>query len=169
MRPTIGSQLASIIVFRQPTYLEEAYVKRTIWGSIVLALVLTAGLVGLGLVVFNAGVAQGLAQSGNLAAPAAGSAGVGPWAGYGHPGPWGFLWGPLACLIPLLILLFFFSMLRRPFFYRHHWGPGWGDPGWGRRRGYPGWEKGYPPFFEAWHRRAHGEPEADESEQPTTD
>jgi hypothetical protein len=138
-------------------------VRRTIWGSVFLALVLTAGLIGLALLVFNAGVAQGLARSGEITLPAAGSAAVGPGAWYAYPHAWGFGYGLLGCLVPFLLILLFFSALRHLFWHRR-WGPGWGHAGWGHRRGYGRWEKGYPPFFDEWHRRAHGEPEPDEAE-----
>lgn len=141
--------------------------KRTIWGSVILALILTAGLVGLGLVVFNAGVAQGVAESGNWVAPAAGSAVPGPYAWHGYPHIWGF--GPLGCLIPLLLVLVLFGFLRRLFWFRP-WGPGGVYPGWGHhRRGHTGWEKDYPPFFDAWHRRAHGETKEDGPNDPNSD
>ncbi len=137
--------------------------KQTMWGGVLLALVLTAGLVGLGLVVFNAGVGQGLAQSGVLVAPAAGNAVGVPYAWFGYPHAWGFGFGPLGCLIPLLFILLFFGVLRRLLWFRS-WGPGWGHLGRRYWRDHPDWEKGYPPFFETWHRRAHGEPEKDPSD-----
>lgn len=143
--------------------------KRTIWGSVILALLLTAGLVGLGLVVFNAGVSQGLAESGSLAAPAAGNAVSAPYAWYGYPHAWGFGFGPLGCLIPLFLALLLFGVLRRLFWFRP-WGPGGATPRWGHHRGgHPGWEKDYPPIFEAWHRRAHGEAGEDEPKKPASE
>jgi hypothetical protein len=143
--------------------------QRTIWGSVLLALVLTVGLVGFGLVAFNAGVAQGLAQSGKLALPAAGGSAAGPVTWPVYPYAWGLGFGPLGCLIPLLLVLFLLA-LARGLFWRSHWGPGWGGSRrWGPYAGFQGWEKGYPPFFEAWHRRAHGEPDPGPSEEKQAD
>lgn len=138
--------------------------KRTIWGSVILAVLLTAALVGLGLVVFNAGLTQGLAESGKLVAPAVGNSVPAPFAWYGYPHPWGFGFGLLGCLLPLLLIMVSFGLLRRLLWFRP-WGPGWGHPGRRYWRDHPNWDKGYPPFFENWHRRAHGEPEQDEADE----
>lgn len=128
---------------------------RSTWLGVVLALVIAAGLVGLGLLVFNAGVAQGLAESGKLtiAAGPAGGPGAGPW--YGYPHAWGFGFGPLGCLVPFLLLLGFFAVMRLMFWGRHSYRP-WAGPGRGHRFSHWGGEQGVPPFFDEWHRRAHG-------------
>ena len=96
-------------------------------------------------------------------APAAGAPAVVYAAPFIHP-PLGFGFGFLGCLAPLLFLLFFFGLLRLLFWAGpgrhafHHAGCG---PG---RRGM-NWEKGVPPFFEEWHRRAH-QPEPPAGEAP---
>jgi hypothetical protein len=110
---------------------------------IVLALVFIAALLGLGTYVYNVGVAQGLAESGKLVAPVPGSV---PYPYYGGPfffRPFGFGFGFLGCVVPLLFLLLFFGLLRG-ILWRSHWGG---------HRGH--WEKGVPPMFEEWHRKAH--------------
>ncbi len=128
---------------------------------LLLVVVLAAVVVGMGVYVYNAGVAQGLLSSGSLPAPAAGAPAVVYAAPFIHP-PLGF--GFLGCLAPLLFLLFFFGLLRLLFWAGpgrhafHHAGCG---PG---RRGM-NWEKGVPPFFEEWHRRAH-QPEPPAGEAP---
>ena len=136
--------------------------KRTIFGSVILAVVTAAVLIGLGLFVFNAGVAQGLAESGKLVAPAAGSAAGMPYAWYGYPHAWGFGWGLFGCLVPLLLILVFFGFLRRLFWFGR-WGPGWHHLGRRYWRDHPAGDKGYPPFFDDWHRRAHGEPDEEDA------
>jgi hypothetical protein len=89
----------------------------------------------LGIGAYNAGVAQGLAESGRLiAAPAVGTP-VYVW-----QRPWGFGFFPF---FPLLFLFLFFFVVR---------GMLW------RGRGHGGWRyryEGVPPMFEEWHRRAH--------------
>ena len=100
------------------------------------------GLALVGVVAYNAGVSQGLAQ----AAVAAAQAGQGttgtplppyPYA-YGWYRPWGFGFG-----FPIFFLfLFFWLFVVRGLF--------WGRP-WRRWHDYGG----VPPSFEEWHRRAH--------------
>ncbi len=110
---------------------------------IVLALVFIAALLGLGTYVYNVGVAQGLAESGKLVAPVPGSV---PYPYYGGPfffRPFGFGFGFLGCVVPLLFLMLFFGLLRG-FLWRSHWGGH-----------HSHWEKGVPPMFEEWHRKAH--------------
>jgi hypothetical protein len=109
--------------------------------------------VGIGIPAYNMGVAQGLADSGKIVVPPAGAppAAVPPVGvpyGYGwrgHFGPFGFGFGFLWCLFPLLFFFLFFGVMRAVF-----WKSGFG---W---RGSNG--TGVPPRFEEWHKRAHGEP-----------
>ncbi len=119
--------------------------------TVLLALVLIAGMVGAGIYVYNVGVAQGLAESGKLAAPPTGAA---PYPYFGGPffyhRPFGF--GFLGCLFPLLFLMFF-VMLLRGILWRGRWGHG---------MHHGPWEKGAPPMFEEWHRKMH-EPQAGDS------
>lgn len=123
--------------------------RRIVWG-ILLALVLIAGAVSLGVSAYNLGVAQGLAQSGQLSDLPPGT-GMSPYPYFGGPfwfyRPFGF--GFFGCFGPLLFFLLIFALFRGLW-----WGGRWGyGPGW--KHGH--WDKGVPPRFEEWHRRAHGE------------
>jgi hypothetical protein len=114
-----------------------------IFVRIVLTLVVIAALVGLGVYVYNIGVAQGLAASGKLVAP---ESGVAPYPYYGGPfffRPFGF--GLAGCLLPLLFIFLVVVMLRGIFWH--------GPRAWGGHHGH--WERGVPPMFEEWHRKAH--------------
>lgn len=116
------------------------------------ALVLIAGAVGVGVYVYNAGVAQGLAASGKLALP---DGGVAPYPYYvPFYRPWGFGFGILGLIFPLFGILLIFALLRGVFF------GGWRGR-WGHAAHHEHWEKGVPPMFEEWHRRAH-EPQSGE-------
>ena len=129
---------------------------RILW-RVLVALVLVAAIVGIGGYAYNIGIAQGLAQKLPAAAPV-----PMPYPYFGHPF-FGFGFGFLGCLIPFFLL---FGSLRF-LFWR---GPmGWGHMGMRRRRwGWGGEDgKGVPPFFEEWHRRAHGEPEPDADKKQT--
>jgi hypothetical protein len=98
--------------------------------------VVAAAAIGIG--AYNAGVAQGIAESGRaITALPPGTPYV-----YGWPRPWGFGFLPI---FPIFFFLFLFFVVR---------GLLWRGP----RRG--GWGCGYgsvPPAFDEWHRRAHGE------------
>ena len=89
---------------------------RTIW-RVVLGLILVGLLVGVGASVYSAGVAQGIAQSGQVPAV---QPGVGyPYYGgpFFHPWGWGFGFGFLHLLFPLFLffLIFnFFLLLEKP-------------------------------------------------------
>ncbi len=112
--------------------------------GVLLAVVLIVGAVGVSVYAYNAGVAQGMVDSGKSVAPAAG---VAPYPYYGgpfffHPFGWGF--GFLGCLFPLLFFFLFFGLLRGIF-----WGGRWG---WRHNRH---WENGAPPMVEEWHRKMH--------------
>lgn len=116
--------------------------------GVLLALVLIAGAVSIGVYSYNAGVAQGLVESGKLTDLPAGAEGrVYPF--YGGPfffhRPFGF--GFLGCLGPLLFFFLIFALFR---------GLMWGGP-WGRGHGWRHgpWQKGVPPMFDEWHRQAH--------------
>jgi hypothetical protein len=128
----------------------ETNVNRRIIFGVLLALVLIAGAVSLGTYVYNAGVAQGLVESGKLTdLPPGAEAKLYPYYGgpFGYHRPFGF--GFFGCLGPLLFFLLFFGL------FRWLW---WGGPwGWGRgwKHGYEG--RGVPPMFEEWHRQAHSQ------------
>ena len=101
-----------------------------------IALAAGLGLALVGVVAYNAGVSQGLAQAAAAAATASGTP-LPPYA-YGWYRPWGFGFG-----FPIVFLfLFFWLFVVRGLF--------WGRP-WRRWHDYGG----VPPAFEEWHRRAH--------------
>lgn len=107
----------------------------------VLSLVLVVGILAVaGVYVYNAGVAQGLATprgEGNGVAPV-----PYPYAGPFFYPRFGFGFGWLLCLLPLLFFLLFPLFGWRRWVWRQHGGD---------------WDKRVPPMFEAWHRRAHGQ------------
>jgi hypothetical protein len=85
---------------------------------------------------YNAGVAQGLVQSGKLGtAPGA----VVPVLGW-YPRPWGFGFFPV---FPLFFFLLFWVFVSRSLLWR----------GYGHGRRYTA--EDVPRMFEEWHRRAH--------------
>ncbi len=114
--------------------------------SVLLVLVLVVGGVALARSAYQAGLARGLADSGQVAPPGQGEPGPRPYPYYdpyyGH-GPWGFGFGFFGFLFPLLFFFLIFALLRGLF-----WRGGGGGP-----HGY--WGRGVPPMFEEWHRRAH--------------
>ncbi len=133
---------------------------RVIW-RVLLALVVIGALAGLAVFAYNAGVARGVAEGANLTLPeGAPGPGIGPGPFYGYPyfypRPFGFGFGFLGCLFPLLFFFLLFGLIRG-MFWRGRWG--WGGH-------YGPWEKGRPPMFEEWHRRAHGESTPGTTEPP---
>ncbi len=125
---------------------------RRFWLPIVLVFVLIALFACIGASAFNAGIAQGVAQSGRLETPPqAPSQGVAPYPyPYPYRGPfffrpfgWGF--GLFGLLVPLFLLFLFFGLFRAIFWHRR----------WGRYGPRGDWGQGVPPAFEEWHRRAH--------------
>lgn len=93
----------------------------------------------------NAGLAQDLAEGGRSPASQPGQVSP-PYPGrMFHYGPLGFGLAGLRCLVPLLFLALFFVIVRH-LRWRGHW-----HGEWHRHHG----ERGLPPFFEEWHRRAH--------------
>ncbi len=129
--------------------------------GLVLLVVLAAGAAGVGLYAYNAGIARGLADSGKLTAPSAGAwpfAYAGPYWHYGLFGPGFGLFNCFALLFGLFLVFMLVRGLLFVVFGPRHWrdaegyrpwhGP-WGRGPWGRG--------GYPPFFEDWHRQAHGQ------------
>jgi hypothetical protein len=66
---------------------------------------------------------------------------------YGSHRPFGFGFGFLGCLVPILFFLLIFALFR--FAFRPRWGGPWR---------YGGWENGQgdiPPGVREWHRRMH--------------
>jgi hypothetical protein len=108
---------------------------RFFWRALAIAVLVTAGAAAIGIGAYNAGVAQGIAESGRaIVAPPAGTSYVYVW-----PRPWGFF-----PFFPFLFVLFVFFIVRG-LLWRGPWRRGWGY-------GYDG----VPPAFDEWHRRAHG-------------
>jgi hypothetical protein len=129
---------------------------RILW-RVVVALVLVAAIVGIGVYGYNLGMTQGLAQKVPL--PVGESVPV-PYLHYGLPF-FGFGFGPFACLIPLFLMFLVFASLRALFWH--------GPMGWRHMHSRRwGWhdenDKDVPPFFAEWHRRAHTEPEGTKKE-----
>lgn len=120
---------------------------KAIAGTLLVLALLVVVALGVGVPAYQYGVAQGMADTGKIVAPVAGAPYMyGPFFPYGRFG-WGF--GPLGCLFPLLGFFIVFGLLRMLF---------WGRPRmW--RHGY--WSGEAPPVFSEWHRRAHGEPPAE--------
>jgi len=124
---------------------------RVFW-RIIIVLVLLGAIAGIGVYTYNAGLANGLAQK--VTAQGGQTQPIIPYPYYWHPF-YGFGFGFLGCLIPLFLLFLIFGATRMLFWrgpmgWRRHWhhGP------WAWREGE---EKGVPPFFDEWHKRAHGE------------
>jgi ABC-type Fe3+ transport system permease subunit len=108
-------------------------VDKTVVSRILIALLVIAGIVGLGVYEYRLGVARGVAMSGKL--PGA------PPGAYPYP-VWGWGFHPFGFVFPLLFLLLIFGLGRRLF-----WG-GWGRP--------YGWRRNGPPAeLDEWHRQAH--------------
>ena len=124
---------------------------------LVSALVLIAAIAGIAFFAFQAGVAQGSpitlqAPSGESVPPPYAYHGYGFGPRFHHP--FGFGFGCFGILITLF--LFFFALKAFRFAV---WGPRWGWGGHGPWRHGHGWgERGVPPMFEEWHKRAHDAP-----------
>lgn len=112
---------------------------------VLFALLIIAGIAGIGFYGYQLGLAQGAAHS----VPAAAGAAAVPGPYYWYPHPFFPFWG-FGCLVPLLILLVIFGAARAMFWRGHMMGRG----GWRNHWG----ENGVPPMFEEWHKRAHEKP-----------
>ena len=123
--------------------------------GILFGVIVVALIIGAGAGVYNAGLAQGLAQAG--AAPAGT---VVPYAGYAygygfHPF---FGFGFIGLLFPILFLFLIFGLVRAAFRGgRGGWGGGWGHRGWGPGGpgGYDGWREQREQQIADFHRRLH--------------
>lgn len=103
---------------------------RTIAG-IVLTLLLVGGAIGIGVTAYNAGVTQGLVQSGQVVV--APGYGVGPYVGgYGYDhGGFGFF-GFLGTVFFIFLIIALLRAVIGGGRGRGGWGKsGWGGPGWG--------------------------------------
>ena len=118
---------------------------KRLFRALAVSVLILAGAAAIGIGAYNAGVAQGIGESGRLiAAPSAATPYVYVW-----PRPWGFGFFPF---FPLFFILFWVFVLRGMF-----WRRGW------RGRGY-GYD-GVPPAFDEWHRRAHAKADSEKRSQ----
>ena len=127
------------------------------FAGVLLAILVVVGGIFLGVTAYNAGVTQGLIESGQVVSP-------GPYVG-GPYGAWGYGWGhgPGFGFFGFLATLFFIFIvigLFRAAFGRGR-GRGWGGPGgpggWDRGRGGP-WEGRMREIHDEWHRRETDRP-----------
>ena len=124
---------------------------RTI-AQVLLVILLIGGAIGLGVTAYDAGVANGLAQNGNVVV-APGGYPVGPYAGWGYGFGHGFsFFGFLGGLLFLFLLI---GLIRAAFGAGRGWGPrhrgGWYGGGWHAERG-RSWEDRAREVHDAWHR-----------------
>jgi hypothetical protein len=122
--------------------------------KIVFIVVVAAVIIGAGLAIFNAGMAQGAAMSGQLSDGAPAPV---PVSAYYAPmyRPWGFPGGWCFALFGFLLIIFLIAGLgRMAFGPRHGWRRGpWGiGHAWGPQ-GFNGDQ--VPPFVEDMHRKMH--------------
>ena len=136
---------------------------RTI-AQILLVLVLVVGGIGLGVTAYNAGVTQGLAQTGAVAVAPVPYA-VAPYAGWG----WGFGhgFGFFGFLGGLLFLFLLIGLIRAAFGPRRGWGGGYGR-GWGSGRYAGSWHDDQGRSWEDRAREAHDSWHRAHPEAPTT-
>jgi hypothetical protein len=126
---------------------------RTI-ARVLLAVVLVAGVVTLGVGAYNAGVTAGLAQTGQVVVTNGGYLAPGAaYVGYGWGLGWGHGFGFFGFLGGLLFLFLVIGLIRAAFGGpRRGWGSGYGP---GPRHGWgSGWEERARDAHDAWH-RAH--------------
>ena len=111
---------------------------RTVFRALAIAVLAIGAATMIAIGAYNAGVAQGIVESGRaIAPPPAGTPYVYVW-----PRPWGFGFG----FFPFFFLLFLFVFVLRGFLWRGPWRGGWGHR-----------YEGVPPAFDEWHRRAHAQ------------
>jgi hypothetical protein len=121
------------------------------FAGVLLAIIVVVGGIFLGVSAYNAGVTQGLVESGQVVAtgPYVGGPYLGWGYGWGHGPGFGFF-GFLATLFFIFILI---GLIRAAFGNRR----GWGGPGrWDHHEG--GWEQRARERHDAWHRREGDRP-----------
>lgn len=130
---------------------------RKVWFGLGVTLLLIAGIVAVGVLGFNMGMARGVAQNIDPAQLPAAM----PYAHHWMPGMGLLMFG-----LPLLLAFLFFGAVKRMLFFGfvghrlHHWG---GPRGWGGPRHWEGeGTRPVPPFAEEWHRKMHEEPGSSE-------
>jgi hypothetical protein len=121
---------------------------------IVFIVVVAAVVIGTGIAIFNAGMMQGAAMSGQLSDGAAAPVPVSPYYAPTYR-PWGFPGGWCIGLFGFLLLIFLIAGLGRMAFGPRH---GWHRGPWGMGR--PWGSQGFngeqvPPFVEDMHRKMH--------------
>ena len=117
--------------------------------SVLLVLGLMAALMGFGVFIYNAGVAQGAATSSSVEATTP------PRPVYAYPypyhyyGPWFFPFGLFGVLVPLAFIFFIGLGMMRAIWWRGRWGHhrGWYGQGNG--------DEAVPPRVAEWHRKLH--------------
>jgi hypothetical protein len=130
-------------------------VARTVF-RILFAVLVIAALVGVGVYIYNVGVAQGIAAGSTALDNPEGGPLILP---YHTPfyRTWGFGFGffPFGWIFGLLLIILVFSLVRGLFFR------GWYGRGWYSRGYWSGMPErspqDVPPWVEEWHRRMHGE------------
>ncbi|GMV35483.1 MAG: hypothetical protein DCC59_03525 [Chloroflexi bacterium] len=130
-------------------------------------LILLSLIGGAGYMAYQAGVAQGIAQAPEVAvaiekaaeegAPVPPMYGHGYGYGYGYPQGYGFghphrFFNPFGAVCLSIFFLFLFLGFMKMMFFRRM------RHGWGHHNHWKkDWDEKVPPFFEEWHKRAHGE------------
>ncbi len=115
--------------------------------TVLIVLVIVAGVLGIAGYAYNIGLTQGMASTGKLEVPATGAV---PYPYFYRPfGFHPFGWSFLSCLLPLFIFFVLFGVMRMVF-WRVRWG------GMHHRK----WEGGVPPMAEEWHRKMHEQQQA---------
>ena len=140
----------------------NGFIYRLIGVLLLIGLVTTGGFMA-----YKAGVAQGIAQSPNVAEAIQQNAENGqPFPPILSPYGYGFgyrhLFHPFGAICFSIVFFFvFLSALKMVFFrtMRHAWGHHGRHGRWGK------WEDGIPPMFDEWHKRAHGEKPAEEQKE----
>jgi hypothetical protein len=117
---------------------------------LILAIILIAALIGMGVYLYNMGVAQGMAGAA-LSIPPDGSATPAYPLYPPFYRPWGFGFFPLGWIFPLFFGLLLIGLFSRLLF------SGWRRHGHGHWGGMPEGHRDVPPAVEEWHRRMHGE------------
>ena len=123
------------------------YGRGRIVGGIVLLVAIVLGAAAIGYLAYNAGVAEGIAQTAAGEALPGEAGKISPYfygvRGFGHYGPGSFL---LYCLVVPFLFFLFFGAMRLIFAPRRMggWGRGWG------MKGGPWRERA-----EEWHRQMH--------------
>jgi hypothetical protein len=135
------------------------------FGGFVLLVGLVIGVLLIGVLAYNAGVAQGVVQAADVALPAGEAGSISPYfygmRGFGHYGPGSFL---LLCLVVPFLFFLFFGVMKMVFapWGRGHRRHGWGWKGSDERR------RHFEEMATEWHRKEHGEQPA-ESEKAEDD